>query len=241
MNYIVSSLFTTCVDPLRNIKWSPSSNIMDNWYYSGEAICKQNKDVKLIVFYDELDENLINKFDPEYITFIQVEDCNLYSPHDYRWMVYQNFVENNIDNIDNIFFTDISDVLIKQNPFPHIEKDILYMGDEQQPWGNEWADARKEYYMDNLPTFPEIHEQYKSYPFLNAGILGGNAEITLKFLDKIVYYTGLTLNKPYATSDMIIFNYVLYAYFPNKKHGFPVNSNFWKNEINRSDVWFVHK
>jgi hypothetical protein len=241
MNYIVSSLFTTCVDPLRNIKWSPSSNIMDRWYYSGEKICKQFDNIQLLVFYDKLDDSILNKFNTNYITFIQVEDCNGYSPHDYRWIIYQNFLENNIDNTQNIFFTDISDVLIKQNPFLNLEKEILYIGDENQTWGNEWADVRKNYFLENLPSFKEIHDQYKSHTFLNAGILGGESKIVLEFLNKIVYYTGITLNKPYDTSDMIIFNYILYKYFPNKKHGFPINSNFWKNEVDREDVWFIHK
>lgn len=241
MNYIVSSLFTTCVDPLRNIKWFPSADIMDKWYKSGEKICQQNSDVKLLVFYDNLDISIINKFNPEYITFIQVEDCGDYSPHDYRWIIYQNFLEHNFDNVQNIFFTDISDVLIKQNPFTQIDNDVIYMGDEQQPWNNEWAEDRKYYYLDNLPPFQETYNTFKFHTFLNAGILGGNKKIVLEFLNKIVYYTNITLDKPYYTSDMIIFNYILYKYFPNKKHGFPINSNFWKNEIDRNDVWFIHK
>lgn len=241
MNYIISTLFTTCVDPLRNIKWSPSSNIMDNWYYSGEKICEKNSNIKLLVFYDEIDINLLNKFNSKYITFIKVEDCGEYSPHDYRWIVYQNFIENNIDNIENVFFTDISDVLIKQNPFQNIEENTLYMGDELQPWENEWVNDRVDYYLNNFSFFTETYKKYKNQTFLNAGILGGKSKIVLEFLNKIIYYISITLDKPYYTSDMLIFNYVLYKYFPNKKHGFPVNSNFWKNEINRDDVWFIHK
>lgn len=241
MNYIASSLFTTCVDPLRSTRWSPSSNIMDKWYYSGEKICSQYEDVKLLVFYDQLDNSILEKFNSNYITFIQVEDCGAYSPHDYRWFTYQNFLQNNKENIQNIFFTDISDVLIKQNPFLNIDENILYMGDETQSWDNEWVEPRKHYYLNNLPTFKEVFDQHKSSTFLNAGVLGGKVEIVSEFVDKIVHYTSLTLDKPYDTSDMLIFNYVLYKYFPNKKHGFPINSNFWKNEFDRDDVWFVHK
>lgn len=241
MNYIVSSLFTTCVDPLRNIRWSPSLGIMDKWYRSGEKVCAENKDIQLLVFYDQLDENILSKYSSEFITFIQVEECGEHSPHDYRWIVYNAFLENNIESVDNVFFTDISDVLIKQNPFLNIEKDVLYTGDENQLWENEWAAPRNEYYLEYLPSFKEVYEKNKLSSFLNAGILGGNSKIVLEFLNKITHYISITLNKPYETSDMIIFNYVVYKYFPNKKHGFPVNSNFWKYEINRNDVWFVHK
>jgi len=241
MNYIVSSLFTTCIDPIRNTKWSPSSDVMDNWYNSGVNIL--NDTLHLLVFYDQLEPTFTQKYNSKHITFIQVEDCENYSPHDYRWLVYHNFLSNNLDSIDNIFFTDISDVIIKQNPFQVIEKDLIYVGDEYEyPWENWWALPRKEYYMSKLSFFPSIYETYKKYPFLNAGIVGGKGIAVLEFLEKMKSYIEITLDKPYETTDMILFNYILYKYFyPNIKHGEPINSKFKLNEIHREDVWFIHK
>jgi hypothetical protein len=241
MNYIISSLFTTCIDPIRNIKWSPSSDIMDNWYNSGKNILNNNS--QLLVFYDQLESSFKNKYDSKYITFIKVEDCNLFSPHDYRWIIYYNFLRNNVDVVDNIFFTDISDVLIKQNPFQYVEKDTLYIGDEYEySWENWWALPKIEYYIKNIKNFNGIYEKNKLYPFLNAGILGGEKGIVLKFLEKMKNYIESTLDKPYETTDMIIFNYILHKYFKhNIKHGEPINSKFKLNEIHRNDVWFIHK
>lgn len=243
MNYIASSLFTTCIDPIRNTKWSPSTDIMDVWYNSGVSLIQQNPNFKLLVFYDQLNPNFPQKYNPEYVTFIKVEDCNNYSPHDYRWLIYHNFISTNFIDIDNIFFTDISDVIIKQNPFLHIKNDILYIGDEYEyPWENWWSSPRIKYYLDNLGNFNEIYEKYKYFSFLNAGILGGDKNIVLKFLDLMESYIGLTLDKPYETTDMILFNYILYKYFSDKiNHGEPINSKFKLNETNREDVWFIHK
>ncbi len=243
MNYIVSSLFTTCVDPIRNTKWPLSSTIMDVWYNSSIDIIQKTHNFTLLVFYDQLEPSFLQKYNSEYITFIKVEDCNDYSPHDYRWLVYFNFISNNLSQIDNIFFTDISDVIIKQNPFPHIKNDMLYVGDEYEyPWENWWSSSRVKYYLDNLDSFNEIYEKYKHFPFLNAGILGGNKNIVLKFLDLIKSYIEITLNKPYETTDMILFNYILYKYFSGGvQYGEPINSKFKLNETHREDVWFIHK
>ena len=239
MNYIVSCLFTTCIDPLRGIKWNFDSRIMDNWYNSGLEICKSN-DIKLIVFHDGLTPEFISKYNPEYITFIQVPECGAHSPHDYRWFIYENFTQNN--EFDKVFFTDISDVLIKSNPFLELDPEVLYMGNEQHhTWNNDWALPRNEYYKTKLKDFTQIFESNNSGPFLNAGVLGGYRDIVLKFLKHIVEYSSITLDKPYATTDMIIFNYIIHKYFNNIKHGQPVNSVFNKNEFNREDVWFVHK
>lgn len=243
MNYIASSLFTTCVDPIRNTRWSPSLDIIDTWYNSGVNLIKNHSNLKLLVFYDNLEFPTYKKYYPEYITFIKVEDCNNYSPHDYRWLIYNNFLTSNLDSIHNIFFTDISDVIIKQNPFLHIEDNILYVGDEYEyPWENWWSSSRVNYYLNNLNDFKEIYNNYKHSSFLNAGILGGNKNIVLKFLNLMERFIEITLDKPYGTTDMILFNYILYKYFPyNVKHGEPINSKFKLNETHRDDVWFIHK
>jgi len=240
MNYIVSCLFTTCIDPLRGIKWNFDSRIMDNWYNSGVEICKSHNDIKLIVFHDGLDNNFLSKYDLEYITFVQVPNCGEYSPHDYRWFIYENFAQNN--EFDKVFFTDISDIVIKSNPFQSLDPNTLYMGNEQHhTWNNSWALPRNEYYKSKLEDFTQVFESNNSGPFLNAGILGGHRDIVIKFLQHIIDYLSITLDKPYHTTDMIIFNYVIHKHFNTIKHGEPVNSIFHKNEIHRNDVWFVHK
>lgn len=241
MNYIISCLFTTCIDPLRGIKWDLNPHIMDEWYNSGIKLCQTNSNIKLVVFYDELTEEFISKYNSEYIVFIQVPECGEYSPHDYRWLIYENFTENN--EFDKVFFTDISDVLIKSNPFINLDPEILYMGDEEgKLWDNEWTENRHSYYQVTLNDYNDIYFLNKKQQFLNAGILGGYRDIVLQFLNKMVEYTQITVDgKSGSITDMLLFNYINYKYFPKRKHGAPVNSIFWKNETHREDVWFVHK
>lgn len=245
MNYIVTSLFTTCVDPQRNIKWEPNIETLIGWYSSGvENICSKNPNTHLLLFYDVLPESFVEYYTSlPYIILIKTPDCNQYSPHDFRWFVYQEFLKDNYDDIENIFFTDAQDVLIQSNPFNNIESNILYCGDEwMHPWENEWAIPRNEYYIYNIPEFLELYQIKKHHLFLNAGLLGGNRKIVLEFLNHICYYTNKTLLKPYNTTDMIIFNYVIHKYFPERvKHGEPVNSKFKQHEYSRKDIWFTHQ
>ena len=241
MNFIASSLFTTCIDPLTNKKWSPILDIAKDWCESGLKVIDKN--TSLLIFYDNLDSSFINNYNNPSIIFIKVEDCNSYNPYDYRWFIYHNFVENNKDQINNIFFTDISDVIIRTSPFPFIKKHSIYVGDEYfHPWENWWALERNSYYEKNISDFNTIYKKNKSNIFLNAGIIGGDINIISKFLNKMKYYTELTLNKPYDTTDMVLFNFILRKYFPlNLNHGEPINSKFKLNEVHREDVWFIHK
>lgn len=240
MNYIASCLFTTCIDPLRGIKWDFNPQIINVWYNSGLEICKSSPNTQLIVFHDGLSSEFINQYDLNYINFIQVPECGFYSPHDYRWFIYENFTQNN--QFNSIFFTDISDVIIASNPFLDIDDKVLYMGDEQHhTWNNEWALPRNEYYINNIEDFNLIFNSNNNGPFLNAGVLGGNKSIVLDFLQHMVRYSSTTLDKPYNTTDMILFNYVIHKHFKSIKHGAPINSIFNQHQINRKDVWFIHK
>ena len=241
MNYIVSCLFTTCIDPLRGIKWDLHPQIMDNWYNSGVKLCQSNNNIKLVIFHDGLTDNFISKYNPEYTIFIKTAECENYSPHDFRWFVYENFTQNN--EFDNVFFTDISDVLIKNNPFLELDHNMLYMVDEEgKIWDNEWTAPRHSYYQSRLSDYEDVFKTNDNNQFLNAGILGGCRDIVLLFLEKMVEYSKLTMdNKHGQITDMLLFNYINYKYFPKRKHGFPINSIFQKNEIHREDVWFIHK
>jgi hypothetical protein len=243
MNYIVTSLFTTCFDPQKDIKWDPNIETLNGWYSSGiKNVCDEN--THLLLFYDILSDYIVKYYTSSpYITLIQVPDCGNYSPHDYRWFIYQSFIESNYDDIENIFFTDAQDVIIQSNPFKNIQKGILYCGDEwMHPWENYWSIPRHPYFIQELSDFLEIYQNYHHHQFLNAGILGGDIKIVSKFLDKMCHYINVTLSKPYNTTDMITFNYVLHKYFHNNiKHGTPINSNFKKYEYFRNDVWFIHK
>lgn len=241
MNYIASCLFTTCKDPIRPITWKNQPEVMEAWFKSGIEVCNRHTNLHLLVFYDDLSPEFLDRYKHEHLTFIQVEDCGEYSPHDYRWFIYKSFVESSFEELDFIFFTDISDVLIKNNPFETMDRQVLYCGDEQQSWENDWVSIRNYYFLESATDYKETYARYKDRTFLNAGLLGGSKETVYTFLEHMTSIVGDTLDKPYDSTDMLLFNYTIYKHFSNIQHGAPVNSLFWKNEVSRDDIWFVHK
>jgi hypothetical protein len=238
MNYIISTLFTLCGDPFRAIEWEPYwKTAMDEWYKSGIQF---KDEFQLIAFVDTETERYEEKY-PDMI-FIQVDPCPKHiSIHDYRWLIYESFIEDN--EFDNAFFTDISDVVIKQNPFLQLEDDVLYTGDEEtKVWDNDWADNKHLYFINKVYDYKYYYQLNKNNRFLNAGIVGGREKTIKQFISKMADYTKRTcMDKSPQISDMLLFNYVAYKHFPKRQHGQPVNSEFTKFEKDRDDVWFVHK
>lgn len=55
------------------------------------------------------------------------------------------------------------------------------------------------------------------------------------------FLTESTLDKPTWITDMVNHNYIIRKYFDKVVHGAPVNSIFKKFELDREDVWFIHK
>jgi hypothetical protein len=243
-NYIASSIFTTCKDPANEYKEHKvnfkSLTILDQWYRSGERLCKKYNNIQMVVLYDQLSEDVMNKCNSNYIKFIKVDDCALSDPYIYRWVVYRQFLEKNAKSIENIFFTDLPDVVIKQNPFLHVNKDTLYLGDQPEPWWRKWLKTRTMYYAQRIEDMTQIYNKWRHLDVLNAGILGGHIELVISFVNKMAEYIEKTADIESGT-DMILFNYIARKYFNNIKHGEPVNSVFWKYQASRDDVWFIHK
>ena len=241
MNYIVSSIFTTCNDPQRNIKWEPSFDIVKDWWESGTAVCKADGDTRLIIFYDDLPEDVLQKLANEYTLLIKVDACNEIPPYEYRWLIYNTFIQETSLPINYIFFTDISDVIIKNSPFKHLQEDTLYGGDETEPLGCGWIVSRINYYVENIQGFKEVFEEHIGKALLNCGIIGGSFTVMQSFLQKLAFFTESTLDKPTWITDMVNHNYIIRKYFDKVVHGAPVNSIFKKFELDREDVWFIHK
>lgn len=241
MNFIASCIFTACIDPQRNERWKPSFEVLKDWWESGTSICKTHDNIRLIIFYDELPKEIIEKLDNDYTILIPVEAYPTIGPYDYRWLIYNNFIKNNKQSIKNIFFTDISDVIINTSPFENIIEDTLYVGDETTDLSNNWIVIRTPYYLENVEDFEGIYNRYLKDPLLNCGIVGGSINIMEKYLEKMSSFTESTINKPEWITDMVNHNYVIRKHFDKIIHGAPVNSIFKGFELNRKDVWFIHK
>lgn len=233
MNKIISSYLTSSIDRQRGEKKSADDiAYIQDWYNSIVSKC-----LSPIVLHDNLSDEFVSNF--PFAKFIKVEPIpegmNLY---DYRWVIYFEYLLNN--PLEKVFFTDISDVVMVNNPFNFMD-DALYCGDEPGIIrDSEWMrSALNEPLFFQIGGFKEMI--YSDRPLLNCGLLGGSYNKVMAFLDAFVSIIELVRlrNTPEdKTVDMGIFNYTA-QFFPFQ-HGSPVNSVFKKYE-KRDDVWFIHK
>lgn len=235
MGVIVSTLFAHKNCPQRNMRFGLSN--CAEWADSLAAL-----NLRGVVFYSGISVAFISRTYPhiEFIhapsVFNEWPEADNWNAVDLRWLVYQNWLKKTLEPA--AFFTDISDVLVKQDPFPLIREDVLYCGDEPRTLSHDWM------YMAASRAGDQSMRQFidanRNLPLLNAGVIGGKIATLRLFVDRLF---DVGLKECRYTVDMLYVNYVA-RNLPadlSLQHGQPVNSVFRGNQRDRTDVWFVHK
>lgn len=253
---VFACYFTKRVDPQSGILRSiPDIEYIRPWYDSIKKL-----DIHGIIIHDGIDSAFITKYQTEKIQFRKYTAGN-YAIFDERWILYYLFISRT--NIRFAFFTDISDVFVKANPFITFQnKDMLYIGRD-----NINKITLSEWMTNEIKTFSKesgysIPKSFKFQELYNVGIVGGDRNLILFFLSKVIDFFLLTNSEPYK--EMTVFNLVIHNYFfpklyynPNEptltntkkeqsrknKHlysGFPLNSGF-KDFDMESKAVFIHK
>jgi hypothetical protein len=87
-------------------------------------------------------------FESENISFIGITYDLQYNPNVFRYFVYRDFLQQYIQQINGIFITDITDVVLVNNPFidPLFSENpnALFCGDEPKELHNDWMIAHGE-------------------------------------------------------------------------------------------------
>lgn len=190
------------------------------------------------IFYDNLSDEFITEYETDKIKFIKVEPSD-YSNNDWRFFCYRNFLEEN--KFDSVFLCDGSDVTVVKDPSSIIQKDYdLFVCKDsillsEFPYMSIHKKAGWNDYMMFLLSEPR-------WALINMGVIGGNYENILNFLNKFCE-TRIALGNPDFNADMWIGQYVFRSLLKDKKTmiGEPFTSRFKKYEIDRKDVYFIHK
>lgn len=208
---------------------------IEPWYNS---MNKLNLDG--IIFYDNLTEDFVDKYETDKIKFICV-DTSKYSNNDWRFFVYRDYFSQN--KYDAIFLTDGSDVSVVQDPqrileqYKYIDfflcKDSILLN--QFPYISIHNQAK----WDNLQWFAK---NAKTLPLINMGVIGGSYNNMQEFL-KHFCETRIQLSNPDFNADMWVGQYVFRHKLAHKNLllGEPFTSNFKQYENDRQDVYFIHK
>lgn len=243
-NLICASLFTGIFDVNRNEMLPPDDyKVIEKW-----CVSIQNLGLQGIVFHNNFSEETICQIENKNIHFIQVDFKTKLNANVYRYLVYYDFLKKYGDQIQNIFFTDISDVEVVKNPFidPFFiqNPNNLFCGDEEEINDNPWMRDHCTHLRNLISDFQDYEKFNREKTLLNCGVIGGQTAVMLSLLKDLSHiHSTLTIsNQTPFTLDMGAFNFVARTKFGDRlKHGSPINTRFKGYEAERTDCWFRHK
>jgi hypothetical protein len=242
-DYIVASYISGVYDVNRNTVLADDDySIIQDWANSISKLKLQG-----IIFHNNCSVATCERCQNEYITFIKIDHDVQFNPNVYRYCIYNEFLKLNSEFINNIFFTDISDVIVLKNPFLeqlYIDNPTsIFCGDEPKILNNEWMQQHSENLRNNILDYKMYEYNFANSVLLNCGIMGGNITIMKHFIKKLwnIHQKYNSDNKTAFTGDMGAFNYLIRTQYNNKViHGKPVNTEF-KKYLENTVCWFKHK
>ena len=244
LQFILACHITGVYDVNRNTTLQDDAyELVQGW---AESVAKAN--LKGIIFHNNFSEETCNAIESENISFIKVDYDPQFNPNVYRYFVYRDFIQQHIQQINGIFITDITDVVLVNNPFTdplfRANPASLFCGDEPKILNNDWMIAHAEHLRKNIPDYAAYESNFGNQTLLNCGILGGSVSLFFDFLQQLsaIHQQANRDNKTEYTGDMGAFNYLVRTQFNNQLiHGAPVNTVFKQYETKRNDCWFRHK
>lgn len=205
-----------------------------------ESLLKNN--LTGIMFHNCFTVEEIMTFKNLPVKFIQVEMRRHLASGMYRFELYDKFIEQFEEYIDNIFFTDSTDLDVLKNPFIQKEysRDRIYIGYEPVIKDNKWIHGACNGFKQYLELC-KTDKVFANSPLLNAGLVGGSLETVRVFIKR----TSEECKKLYPINyvqDMPIINYLAYKEFSNSvEFGSHVNTVFTAYEQDNTKAWFRHK
>lgn len=242
-NLIVSSHITGIYDVNRSETLANDDfSLVSDWAESIKALGLHG-----IIFHNNFSEATCTMHQSDHLNFIPIEYNPLFSPNVFRYFVYTEFLKHYVHRIENIFFTDISDVIVLKNPFTQqlyqANANTIFCGDEPEVLENEWMQKHSQQLRSKLPDYAAYEHIFKKETLLNCGIIGGNSSIMHPFMEDLwaIHRQHNSDNKTGYTGDMGAFNYLVRTRYTNKVlHGSPVNTEF-KRYAHDDLCWFKHK
>ena len=243
-NLVMACLISGVHDVNRDMTLTNDTyELVKDW---AESISAAN--LKGVIFHNNFSEETCKSFENETISFVKIEYNPQFNPNVFRYFVYRDFLKQHIQQINGIFFTDVTDVVLVNNPFTDplfIENpSALFCGDEPKKLHNDWMIAHAENLRKNIPDYAAYESTFGNETLLNCGIMGGSATLIFDFLQQLcsIHQIANSENTTAYTGDMGAFNYLARTQFNDQLiHGAPVNTLFKHYEIKRNDCWFRHK
>ena len=210
-----------------------SFEYIEGFYESVKAL-----DLEVIIFHDDLSIEFIELYSRDNVSFIKVPS-SVYSNNDYRFMCYLDWA--NLNKYDRVFMTDIADVLVN----PSLSN--LNTGDEV--FFCRDSILLNDYGFNSIGYFQFHHyfnwenlDQIKNskYELLNMGVIGSSYDNAIRFLD-LFCTERIKCGNPELNLNMSLGNYIARNFFSDVRCGSPYCSDFKEYQLDRKDVYFIHK
>ncbi|TAD85767.1 MAG: hypothetical protein EAY75_10475 [Bacteroidetes bacterium] len=201
-----------------------------------------------VLLHNGFSPKTIRKHQSKHLLFRRVQHAAAFSPNVYRYGLYEQLLRSWPTPVEAVFFTDVSDVVVLNNPFVQplflSNPQSVFCGDEPKPLQNDWMLDHGTFFRQAVPDYARFEADFAHLPLLNCGIIGGSAAVMLPFVEALwalhARFNGH--NNTAFTGDMGMFNYLVRTrYNGHVLHGSPVNTVFKGYETQRSDCWFRHK
>ncbi len=190
-----------------------------------------------IIFHDGLSKEFIERWEgaSDRVNFIgPLQWTTEWGPDEERFMIYRNFMALHHRSLDIVLTTDISDVILLSNPFEVMtDPTKIYIGSEPHLIGHsivgDWMKAAfgKAYYADR--------------PTLNPGIIGGQVDTLLAFLDCLLAEMDQAVKPAPLPIDIAAFNRLIYREKIPYVTGHPLHTRFKRYEGAESGAAIRHK
>lgn len=204
--------------------------------------------VKGIIFHNNFSKETCDNFSNEFISFIKIKHNPQFNPNVFRYFIYKEFLQEHSNEFENVFITDVTDVVMLKNPFKDkffLENKLaVFCGDESKILENDWMKEHATHLRNNISNYADYEMTFAKETLLNCGIIGGSIVVLQDFINKLwsIHQEANSDNKTAFTGDMGAFNYLARTQFNEQlKYGGPVNTVFKMYENNRTDCWFKHK
>ena len=201
-----------------------------------------------IIFHNNFSAATCRQYENDYIKFVEVDYDAVYNPNVYRYFIYQHFLQQYAQKPGGVFITDVSDVVVVNNPFIQEEfisnPTAVFCGDEPKCLNNEWMKDHATHLRNGIPGYAAYEAAFKAATLLNCGVIGGNALVIQQLVEQLcdVHRQHNRNNQTAYTGDMGAFNFVARTSFNDRLiHGHPVNTVFKAYQHERTDCWFRHK
>lgn len=164
---VITSMLTSLDDPQRpGVKMRATVDQI-------KALHGSLRGQRLVVLHTDMDGATLP--DTEFVKVKQ----NINPYFERHLQIYQYLRDSN--DIGCVWCVDGTDVEMLRNPFPEMETGKLYLGYETKTLRDEWMLA-------NHPdaTLQEFMKSNPNLPLLNAGLIGGDRSLVMRFLQRIV-------------------------------------------------------